>query len=96
MLNWKHCAVIVLAGFFPPLLLAQTLLMPLSEVRKGMRGTGRTVFTRSEVRNFDVEVLGILENLGPRQSLILARLSGGPLAGRRAGHDYFCTSPPNW
>jgi len=27
-----------------------------------------------------VEVLGVLQNLGPRQSIILARLSGGPLA----------------
>ncbi len=58
----------------------QTGVMPLSEVRKGMRGTGRTVFSGSDVQSFDVEVLGILDNLGPRQSLILARLSGGPLA----------------
>lgn len=27
-----------------------------------------------------MEILGVLENLGPRQSVILARLSGGPLA----------------
>ena len=29
--------------------------------------------------HFDVEILGVLENIGPRQSLILGRLSGGPL-----------------
>ena len=53
---------------------------PLSDVRPGMRGTGRTVFKNSQIENFQVEILGILENLTPRQSIILARLSGGPLA----------------
>ena len=27
-----------------------------------------------------MEILGVLENIGPKQSIILARLSGGPLA----------------
>src|SRR5882724_3016861 len=31
------------------------------------------------IEDFQVEILGVLENIGPRQSLILARLSGGPL-----------------
>jgi hypothetical protein len=37
------------------------------------------VFTGSKIEEFQVEILGVLENLGPRQSVILARLSGGPL-----------------
>jgi hypothetical protein len=53
--------------------------MPLSEVRAGMKGIGKTVFSGERVEDFDVEILGILENIGPKQSLILARLSGGPL-----------------
>lgn len=44
-----------------------------------MRGTGRTVFSGSQVEDFQVEVLGVLENAGPKQSIILGRLSGGPL-----------------
>jgi hypothetical protein len=44
-----------------------------------MRGTGRTVFSGSEVDEFQVEILGVLDNVGPKESLILARLSGGPL-----------------
>src|SRR5262249_11159663 len=44
-----------------------------------MRGTGRTVFNGSTVEDFHVEILGILENTGPKESLILGRLSGGPL-----------------
>ena len=54
--------------------------MPLSEIKPGMRGVGRTVFRGDKVDDFQVEVLGVLENLGPKQSIILARLSGGPLA----------------
>jgi hypothetical protein len=44
-----------------------------------MRGTGRTIFNGSRIDEFQVEVLGVLENFGPKESLILARLSGGPL-----------------
>ena len=44
-----------------------------------MRGTGRTVFNGSNVEDFNVEILGVLDNIGPKESLILARLSGGPL-----------------
>jgi hypothetical protein len=54
-------------------------LFPLKDVRPGMRGTGRTVFTANRIEEFQVEVLGVLENFGPKESLILARLSGGPL-----------------
>ena len=55
-------------------------IFPLKDVRAGQHGVGRTVFTGTKVEEFQVEVLGVLENLGPRQSIILARLSGGPLA----------------
>jgi hypothetical protein len=44
-----------------------------------MRGTGRTVFSGNRIDEFQVEILGVLENFGPKESLILARLSGGPL-----------------
>ncbi|MBK9166146.1 MAG: hypothetical protein IPM24_01640 [Bryobacterales bacterium] len=52
---------------------------PLGDVRAGQRGSGRTVFSGGQVEEFGVEILGVLENAGPRQSLILARLSGGPI-----------------
>lgn len=55
-------------------------LFPLDQIRAGMRGTGRTVFTGERVEEFQVEILGVLENIGPRQSIILGRLTGGPLA----------------
>jgi hypothetical protein len=66
--------LIVSSNLFP-----QTAIFPLSEVRAGQHGVGKTVFSGSKIEEFQVEILGVLENLGPRQSVILARLSGGPL-----------------
>jgi SpoIVB peptidase S55 len=53
--------------------------LPLNEVKPGMKGVGRTVFHGDKVDEFQVEILGVLENIAPKQSAILARLSGGPL-----------------
>ena len=57
-------------------LCAQTQILPLRDVRAGMRGTGRTVFSGDRVEEFGVEILGVLENAGPKQSIILGRLTG--------------------
>src|SRR6476620_384000 len=59
---------------------AQTTFFPIREVKAGMHGVGRTVLSGDRIEEFDVEILGVLENIGPKQSLILGRLSGGPLA----------------
>src|SRR5213079_270180 len=37
------------------------------------------VFQGDKVEEFRADILGVIENMGPRQSIILARLSGGPL-----------------
>src|ERR687896_201561 len=55
-------------------------VLPLEDVRPGMKGVGRTVFEGSRIDEFQVEIIGVLENVSPRQSMILARLAGGPLA----------------
>jgi len=55
-------------------------LFPLKDVRPGMHGVGRTVFSGNRIEEFQVEILGVLENTGPHESIILGRLSGGPLA----------------
>src|SRR5688572_27939077 len=60
-------------------LYGQVSILPVKDLKAGMRGSGRTVFTGSAIESFDVEILGVLENAGPKQSIILARLSGGPL-----------------
>jgi hypothetical protein len=54
-------------------------ILPFSEVRPGMKGTGRTVFEGTRIEEFQVEVIGTLEKVAPQRNLILVRLSGGPL-----------------
>jgi hypothetical protein len=44
-----------------------------------MHAIGRTVFSGNRIEEFQVEILGVLDNMGPHESIILARLSGGPL-----------------
>lgn len=52
--------------------------LPLEEVRIGQKGVARTVFAGSESQEFGVEILGVLPGYpAPRQSVIIARLSGG-------------------
>ena len=59
---------------------AQTAFFPLKDIRPGLHGIGKTVFSGDRIDEFQVEILGVLENIGPKQNLILGRLSGGPLA----------------
>jgi hypothetical protein len=54
-------------------------ILPLDQVRPGMVGVGRTVFEGTKIDEFRVEIIGVLENVAPKQSIILARLTGGPL-----------------
>ena len=52
-------------------------LFPLEDLRPGMKGTARTVFSGSEAEEFGVEILGVLPGFpGPRQSAIIAKLTG--------------------
>jgi hypothetical protein len=52
-------------------------LMPVEEVRAGMKGVAKTVFSGSEPEEFGVEILGVLPGFpAPRQSAIIARLTG--------------------
>jgi hypothetical protein len=57
--------------------------MPLSQIRKGMRGYGVTVFEGTKLEKFDVEVVGVLNNIGPSQNLILIKVDGPVI--QRAG-----------
>ena len=52
-------------------------LFALEDLRPGMKGVARTVFSGAETEEFGVEILGVLPGFpGPRQSAIIARLSG--------------------
>src|SRR5438445_5550501 len=67
-------------------LIAATLAadtMPLSQIQKGMRGYGVTVFEGNRLEKFDVAIVGVRHNSGPRQDLILAKVDS-PMV-QRAG-----------
>jgi len=66
------------AGFSA--LAQETSFLPVAEVKPGQKGIGKTVFKGTEVEDFDVEILGVLEKTGPKQNVILARLSGEKIA----------------
>src|SRR5246500_1432439 len=73
--------LVVLIGTFSLSLSAQSMkFMSVDEVRPGMKGYGKTVFQGTKIEQFEVELIGVLKNSGPKQDMILARLSGGPLA----------------
>jgi len=58
------------AGDQPPIL-------PLDQVKPGMRGVAYTIFAGDNIEPFDIEVIGIMPNLmGPKQSIILIQLHG--------------------
>ncbi|MEO7540284.1 MAG: SpoIVB peptidase S55 domain-containing protein [Pyrinomonadaceae bacterium] len=52
-------------------------VLPVSEVREGMKGTARTVFRGNVPEEFNVEILGVIPNwIGPKQDIIIGKLSG--------------------
>ncbi len=55
---------------------AATITMPLSQVKPGLKGRGKSVFQGRSIEDFEVEILGVLENSAPKRSVILARLKG--------------------
>lgn len=75
MLSWRPVFLALIALS----LRAQPGFLNWKDLKSGMKGTGRTVFEGSAIADFEVEVLGVLENAGPKQTLILAKLRGGPL-----------------
>lgn len=57
----------------PDLAVAQTAILPLSEVKPGMVGEARTVFQGTVPEAFKVRVVSILRNFLPKQDVILVR-----------------------
>ncbi len=54
-------------------------ILPLNQIKVGMKGKGRSVFEGNKIEEFDVEIIGVLKNVEPKRSLILAKLQGGIL-----------------
>ena len=52
-------------------------ILPVSQVKAGMRGVAYTVFEGTRPEAMEVEILGVLHNMaGPKSDVILARLHG--------------------
>jgi hypothetical protein len=60
----------------PPGLAEPLPTIALDEVKVGQRGYGLSVFAGGQPERFDVEVIGVMRNMSPDMSYILARLSG--------------------
>lgn len=76
----RHVVAAAVAVACGTLASAAPATIPFSELRSGMKGVGKTVFHGEAVEAFDVEIVGLLPNIGPGQDLILGRCTGGPLA----------------
>jgi hypothetical protein len=79
-------------SYFPSILLALILLcnpesslatgswrletIPVTEIKSGMTGTGKTVFQGEEIETFGVVVIDVVENFYPQEDLIIVRLTG--------------------
>jgi hypothetical protein len=73
-------ALALLVGIASASPVGQSSIITVDEVRPGMVGIGRTVFSGQNIEEFKVHILGVLKNvIGPRRNLVLARLEGGPL-----------------
>src|ERR1039457_5555829 len=52
-------------------------IMPLAEVKQGMKGTAWTVFQATEPEAVPVEIVGIARSMwGPKQDIILGKMGG--------------------
>ncbi|WP_018248180.1 SpoIVB peptidase S55 domain-containing protein [Orenia marismortui] len=72
----KVMAILVLFITLSNIAVAKTEIMPLSDIRPGMKGVGKTVLRGTEIEDFNVEVISILKDQQPGQDLILVKTSG--------------------
>ncbi|HHT9117845.1 MAG TPA: SpoIVB peptidase S55 domain-containing protein [Candidatus Hypogeohydataceae bacterium YC38] len=55
------------------------IVLDLDELKPGMKGYGKTVFSGEKIEEFDVEILGVLKNWEAKTDMILVKMSGEPL-----------------
>lgn len=70
-----HFTILIL--FLSSIVQAQEMILPIHQVRAGMKGKGKTVFAGSKIEEFGVDILGVIKNEtgSPKRNLIIARLS---------------------
>lgn len=60
-------------------------LMSVDELRPGMKGVGKTVFSGTTIEEFDVEILAVLKNDSQIGDVIMAKVSGSSLGLENVG-----------
>src|SRR5215510_5371761 len=76
MTRWIATLVLALAGgalVGTPSVAKGPEIFPLSQVRRGMRGYGLTVFQGTTPERFDFEVIGVVKNMMPKMDIILVK-----------------------
>ncbi len=70
-------AALLLAAAAPSLAADKPDILPLDQVKPGMKGVAYTIFAGDQIEKFDLEVIGVMPNLlGPKQAIILVELKG--------------------
>lgn len=62
-----------------PIALYSNGIMDVDSLKPGMKGYGYSVFAENKLDTFNVEILGVLKDVGPEKDMIIARLSGAGL-----------------
>jgi hypothetical protein len=71
-----------------------TPIMPLADIRVGMKGYGKTVFHGTRIEPFSVEVISVIPNSSPKRSVIWVRsedprmVESGPVQGMSGSPIY--------
>lgn len=60
-------------------------MMPSSQVQRGMKAVGRSVFHGVEITEFSMEILAVLEKANSGKDLIIGRVLDGPVVERQCG-----------
>jgi len=70
-------SLVLLIAFAVPAMAQGPEIMPLSQVKPGMKGVAKTIFAGDTIEDMELEVIGVLPNfIGPKQDLILVLLKG--------------------
>jgi len=88
------CAVVLGCTLAASALAEEIPAIGLDEIHAGMTGYGESVFAGDRVERFDVEVLGVLNDVAPGTSYLLARLTGHDL--ERSGVIAGMSGSPVW
>lgn len=83
-INSLNPAVVFLACFLSALAVVahcepgaidKSKFMTVEEIRPGMEGIGKTVFSEGKIESFDVKIIGVMKNAFAKGDMILAELS---------------------